>query len=125
MSFILIAAVIYVASHSQINHVPIAYYSTDPILLLIGLPFTSCKDVFNGQNIPNRFLGLYIVRKKNEIASPLRTLFRNLFILLGPIELILALNSRGVELAIFWQAQKSFPQRAILKKLITVSSKYF
>ena len=62
------------------------------ILGLLAIAIYFCKDCVDGQSIAKRILKLQIVSNSTEqVASPIRCLVRNLFIILWPIEGIVAL----------------------------------
>ena len=61
-------------------------------VLNIGFALYFCKDSIGGQSPSKRIFKFQVVdNKTGEIASPLRCLVRNIFILLWPIEAILLL----------------------------------
>ncbi|RNC79651.1 MAG: RDD family protein [Balneola sp.] len=63
---------------------------------LIGFALYFCKDSINGQSIAKRILKLQVVDKRTEkAASPLKCLVRNLFCMIWPIEVIMALVNPG------------------------------
>lgn len=56
---------------------------------LIGLVLYLCKDCFNGRSLAKRALKLQVVDiKSGRVASPIKCLIRNLFIIVWPIEII-------------------------------------
>src|SRR5688572_26999482 len=59
---------------------------------LIGLAVYLCKDCINGRSIAKRILKLQLVdNKTGQVASPLKCFIRNIFCILWPIEVIVAL----------------------------------
>lgn len=59
---------------------------------LIGFAIYLCKDCINGRSIAKRVLNLQVVDNSTEqAATPLKCLVRNLFCVLWPIEIIVAL----------------------------------
>ncbi|WP_196894946.1 RDD family protein [Aureivirga marina] len=54
--------------------------------------FYFCKDSFSGRSLAKRIFKLQIIEKKTgKVASPIQCLFRNLFIIIWPIEVIVTL----------------------------------
>ncbi|WP_222164626.1 RDD family protein [Edaphocola aurantiacus] len=65
-------------------------------LSLIGFALYLCKDVFQGRSPGKRITKLQIVHyKTGAIASPLRTVVRNLFCIIWPVEVIITLINPG------------------------------
>ena len=61
---------------------------------MLGFAVYFCKDCINGRSIAKRILKLQIVNNSTgQVASPLKCLIRNLFIILWPIEAIVALTN--------------------------------
>jgi uncharacterized RDD family membrane protein YckC len=61
-------------------------------ILIIGIAIYFCKDCINGQSIAKRILKLQLIdNSTGGVASPLKCLLRNLFIVLWPFEVIAAL----------------------------------
>lgn len=59
---------------------------------VIGFALYFCKDCINGRSIAKRTLKLQVVDNLNgNIASPLKTFVRNIFIIIWPIEVIMTL----------------------------------
>jgi uncharacterized RDD family membrane protein YckC len=75
-------------SHEQTMHDPFAgiYF------WLFGFALYFCKDCINGRSIAKRILKLQIVdNKTGQVASPLKCFVRDVFCILWPIEIIIAL----------------------------------
>lgn len=63
---------------------------------LIGFALYFCKDVFQGRSPGKRITKLQIIHHKTgKIASPLRTVVRNLFCIIWPVEVIITLINPG------------------------------
>lgn len=63
-------------------------------IFMIGFAIYFCKDCINGRSIAKRILKLQIVdNSTGEVASPLKCLVRNLFFVLWPLEVIVALTN--------------------------------
>lgn len=59
--------------------------------ILLGFVLYFCKDVFNGRSIAKRILKLQVVDNRTGMpASPLKTLIRNIFCLIWPIEAVIS-----------------------------------
>ena len=59
---------------------------------MFGFALYFCKDVFNGRSIAKRILKLQVVdNSTGQVASPLQCLVRDLFCVLWPIEVIVAM----------------------------------
>ena len=60
---------------------------------MIGFALYFCKDIFNGRSIAKRILKLQLVdNETGQVASPLKCFVRNIFCVLWPIEVIVALT---------------------------------
>jgi uncharacterized RDD family membrane protein YckC len=63
-------------------------------LPLFALSLYFCKDCLNGQSFAKRKLKLQVVdNKTNEVASPIKCFIRDLFCILFPVEIIVALDN--------------------------------
>lgn len=63
-------------------------------LSMVGFALYFCKDSINGRSIAKRILKLQVVdNSTGQAASPLKCLVRNLFLILWPIETIIALTN--------------------------------
>lgn len=61
---------------------------------MLGLILYPCKDCINGRSIAKRMLKLQVVdNSTGQVASPFKCFIRNLFIVLWPIEVIVALTN--------------------------------
>jgi uncharacterized RDD family membrane protein YckC len=59
---------------------------------LIGFAVYICKDCINGRSIAKRILKLQVVDyKTGQVASPIKCFIRNIFCILWPVEVIVAL----------------------------------
>jgi len=71
-----------------------AVFGGTSYIYLIGFAIYFCKDCINGRSIAKRILKLQIVdNSTGKVASPLKCLIRNLFCVLWPIEVIIALTN--------------------------------
>jgi len=78
----------FTVTHEQIStwDFKISYFA------LIGITLYFCKDCFNGRSIAKRMLKLQVVDfKTGQVASPLQCLVRDLFCIIWPVEMIVAL----------------------------------
>jgi uncharacterized RDD family membrane protein YckC len=76
-------------SHEQMNSNSIGNVG---FLVIIGFSLYFCKDCFNGQSLAKRILKLQVVDNQTGlIASPIKCFFRDLFCILWPIEVFVAL----------------------------------
>ncbi|MBO9151601.1 RDD family protein [Chitinophaga sp. GCM10012297] len=65
-------------------------------LSMLGIALYLCKDCINGRSIAKRILSLQVVDNlTGQAASPVKCLVRNLFIVLWPIEVLVALANTG------------------------------
>jgi len=65
-------------------------------ILLIGFAIYFCKDCINGRSIAKRILKLQLVdNSTGQVASPLKCLLRNVFCILWPLEVIVAIINPG------------------------------
>jgi hypothetical protein len=63
-------------------------------ILCIGITILFCKDCFHGQSPGKRALEIQVINlKTKQIATPIRCVIRNLFMILCPIEGIILLFS--------------------------------
>jgi uncharacterized RDD family membrane protein YckC len=63
-------------------------------LSMLGFAIYFCKDCINGRSIAKRMLKLQVVDSTTgQVASPLKCFIRNIFIVLWPIEVIIALTN--------------------------------
>jgi uncharacterized RDD family membrane protein YckC len=63
-------------------------------IYLIGFAIYFCKDCINGRSIAKRILKLQIVDNlTGQVASPMKCLLRNVFCVLWPLEVVVALNN--------------------------------
>lgn len=61
---------------------------------LIGFAIYFCKDCLNGQSVSKRILKLQLVdNTTGQVASPWKCFVRNIFLILWPIEAIVALKN--------------------------------
>ena len=78
------------ASHEQINP-----NFTDGILGffgMLGFALYFCKDSINGRSIAKRMLKLQVVdNETGQVASPIKCFIRNIFCILLPVEVIMAM----------------------------------
>ncbi|SEG09282.1 RDD family protein [Algoriphagus boritolerans] len=63
-------------------------------LSMLGFAIYFCKDCINGRSIAKRILKLQVVdNSTGQVASPLKCFIRNMFIIIWPIEGIIALTN--------------------------------
>ncbi len=63
-------------------------------LSMLGFAIYFCKDCINGRSIAKRILKLQVVdNSTGQVASPLKCFVRNIFIIIWPIEAIIALTN--------------------------------
>jgi uncharacterized RDD family membrane protein YckC len=61
---------------------------------MLGFALYFCKDIINGRSISKRILKLQVVDNKSEqFASPLQCFVRNIFCIIWPIEVIVAMTN--------------------------------
>lgn len=82
----------FTVTHEQANHNfmdgAIGYIS------ILGFSIYLCKDCINGRSIAKRILKLQVVdNSTGQVASPLKCFIRNLFLIIWPIEAIIALTT--------------------------------
>lgn len=85
------------ANVNSTNPVPATGLSdTSFYMSLTGFALYFCKDVFQGRSPGKRITKLQIVDfKTSEAANPLRTVVRNLFCIIWPLEVIITLINPG------------------------------
>jgi uncharacterized RDD family membrane protein YckC len=72
---------------NEFNNIPI-------YLSLVGFAAYFCKDSINGRSIAKRVFKLQVVNNAtNEAASPLKCFIRNIFCIVWPIEVFMALKN--------------------------------
>ena len=77
-------------SHEQTN--PDFMGGTFGYIGMFGLALYFCKDIFNGRSIAKRILKLQVVdNTTGQVASPLKCFIRDIFCVLWPIEVIVAI----------------------------------
>ena len=63
---------------------------------LIGFALYLCKDVINGRSISKRIFKLQVVDfKTGQVATPIKCFIRNIFCILWPVEVIVAMTNTG------------------------------
>jgi uncharacterized RDD family membrane protein YckC len=68
-------------------------------IYLLGFALYFCKDIINGRSIAKRILKLQVVdNKTGQVASPLRCFVRDIFCVVWPIEVIVALTNTSKRL---------------------------
>jgi uncharacterized RDD family membrane protein YckC len=100
---------------------------------LLGFAIYFCKDSINGRSIAKRILKLQVVDNSTEqVASPLKCFIRNIFIIIWPIEGIIALANpsrrlgdrvAGTKLIVFDPTLEQ-PKTTIVQVLIPVVIAY-
>jgi uncharacterized RDD family membrane protein YckC len=79
-------------SHEQTNS--FNFKGTSLYIGLIGFAFYFCKDSVNGRSLAKRITKLQLVDNvTGSIASPLQCLTRNIFCIIWPVEVIVALSN--------------------------------
>ena len=102
-------------------------------LSMLGFAIYFCKDCISGRSIAKRILKLQVVdNSTGQIASPLKCFIRNLFCILWPIEVIVAMTNTnrrlgdriaGTKLVVFDPTNKQ-PKVKIGQVLIPVIIAY-
>ena len=65
-------------------------------IFLFGFTLYFCKDMINGRSIAKRILKLQVVdNKTGQVATPFQCLVRNIFGIIWPIEVIIAMLNTG------------------------------
>jgi uncharacterized RDD family membrane protein YckC len=82
----------FTASHEQTGfnfmEGPMKYLS------ILGFSLYLCKDIINGRSISKRILKLQVVdNKTGQVATPLQCFVRNIFCIIWPIEIIVAMTN--------------------------------
>lgn len=100
---------------------------------IFGFALYFCKDIFNGRSIAKRILKLQIVdNTTGQVASPLKCFIRNIFCVLWPIEVIVAMTNTnrrlgdriaGTQLIIFDSSLEQ-PKINIGKTLLPIGISY-
>jgi uncharacterized RDD family membrane protein YckC len=63
-------------------------------IFLIGFSLYFCKDIINGRSISKRILKLQVVdNRTGQVATPIQCVIRNLFCVLWPVEVLVAVNN--------------------------------
>ena len=63
---------------------------------MFGFTLYFCKDIFNGRSIAKRILKLQLVdNASGNVASPVQCMVRNLFCVIWPLEVLVAMNNTG------------------------------
>ncbi len=63
-------------------------------LSMFGFALYFCKDIINGRSISKRILKLQVVdHKSGQVATPLQCFVRNIFCIIWPIEVIVAMTN--------------------------------
>jgi len=63
-------------------------------LSMFGFALYFCKDIINGRSIAKRILKLQVVdNKTGQVATPLQCFVRNIFCIIWPIEVIVAMSN--------------------------------
>ncbi|MDF2189339.1 RDD family protein [Paraflavitalea sp. CAU 1676] len=82
---------IFNVGHEQPGETPV-FSGPLMFIAIIGFALYFCKDSFNGRSIGKRAARLQVLNSHTgEVASPLKCLVRNLFIIIWPIEVIVTL----------------------------------
>ena len=65
-------------------------------IAMLGFALYFCKDIINGRSIAKRILKLQVVdNATGRVATPLQCFVRNIFCVLWPIEVIVAMRNRS------------------------------
>lgn len=95
MVFFLPSMIAGFADAFKVSHEPSGFNFMEGPLKYIGLfgfALYFCKDIVNGRSIAKRILKLQVVdNKTGQVASPLQCYVRNIFCVLWPIEVIVAM----------------------------------
>lgn len=118
-------------SHEQRN--PDFMGGTLGYIGMFGFALYFCKDIFNGRSIAKRILNLQVVdNTTGQVASPLKCFIRNIFCVLWPIEVIVAMTNTnrrlgdriaGTQLVKFDPSLEQ-PKINIGKKLLPIGISY-
>ena len=81
-------------SHEQAN--PDIMGGSCAYLGIVGFALYFCKDIINGRSLAKRLLKLQVVdNTTGETASPMQCFVRNLFCIIWPVEVAIALTNTG------------------------------
>lgn len=84
---------------------------------IMGLALYFCKDIINGRSIAKRLLKLQVVdNTSGEAASPLQCFVRNLFCIIWPVEVAIALTNTSRRLGDQVAGTKLVPYDPALKQ---------
>lgn len=84
---------------------------------LIGLALYFCKDIVNGRSLAKRLLKLQVVdNTTGEAASPMQCFVRNLFCIIWPVEVIIALSNTSRRLGDLVAGTKVVPYDPALEQ---------
>jgi uncharacterized RDD family membrane protein YckC len=101
-------------THEQMNTNSIGNFG---FLAIIGFSFYFCKDCINGQSIAKRILKLQVVdNKTGQIASPIKCFIRDLFCILWPMEVFVALANPSRRLGDLVAGTKLIPYIPVAEK---------
>lgn len=106
------------------NAFEISHVQTDPntfgnsgLVLLIGFSLYFCKDCVLGRSPAKRILKLQIVdNSTGEVASPIKCFIRDIFCILWPVEVIIALVNPSRRIGDFVAGTKLIPYEPLIEK---------
>ncbi|HEX6168936.1 MAG TPA: RDD family protein [Chitinophagaceae bacterium] len=97
MIFVLPGLISNFSDASRISHEQEDFIRVDSsikYMLAIGLALYFCKDIINGRSIAKRILRLQVVdNATGRVATPRQSFVRNIFCILWPIEVIIAITN--------------------------------
>jgi uncharacterized RDD family membrane protein YckC len=97
MIFFLPGIIANISATIKISHEPADFnFMSGPMMYIsmLGFVLYFCKDVINGRSIAKRILKLQVVdNRTGQVATPLQCLIRNIFCILWPIEVFVAISN--------------------------------
>lgn len=97
MIFFLPGIIASISATIKISHEPADFnFMRGPMMYisLFGFVLYFCKDIINGRSIAKRILKLQVVdNRTGQVATPLQSLIRNIFCILWPIEVFVAISN--------------------------------
>jgi len=97
MVFFLPGLIANISATIKISHEPTSFnFMSGPMMYisLFGFVLYFCKDLINGRSIAKRILKLQVVdNRTGQVATPLQCLVRNIFCILWPIEVFVAISN--------------------------------
>jgi hypothetical protein len=101
-------------SHEQTNS---DIFEKTSFLLLIGMSLYFCKDCFLGRSPAKRILKLQVVdNTSGKVASPIKCFIRDIFCIIWPVEVIVALVNPNRRIGDFIAGTKLIPYEVPTEK---------